>query len=198
MRWIFSQQPPAGTRILLIESGSRSILEGIIAHLNSNGGEGMPMDLVTCYAGQPAGLPENSRVFHVADYGTPELRRELLRELRARDYAYAGMICAAEPIMNKWKWWLAFQVPAKFFVINENGDYFWLNRKNAKAMRGFVLVRLGLAGEGAARTLARLLAFPFAVVYLLLYAGIAHLRRYIRVSISLSREGDRAGARAHE
>jgi len=25
--------------------------------------------------------------------------------------------------MNKWKWWLAAKVPAKFFVINENGDY---------------------------------------------------------------------------
>jgi hypothetical protein len=191
MRWIFSQQPPTGTRILLIESGSRAVLEGIVAHLNSGWGEGMTMDLVTCYAGQPAGLPEiaragNSRIFRVADYGTPELRRKLLTELRSRDYAYAGMICAAEPIMNKWKWWLAFHVPAKFFVINENGDYFWLNRKNARAMRRFVLVRLGLSGEGAARTLLRLLAFPFAVLYLLLYAGFAHLRRFLRVKIHVS------------
>ena len=38
----------------------------------------------------------------MADYATPELRRALLNELRSRDYAYAGMICAAEPVMNKW------------------------------------------------------------------------------------------------
>ena len=186
MRWVFTLRPPTGTRILLIESGSRSILEGTIAHLQSGWGEGMPMDLVTCYAGLPAGLPETTEVFHVADYGTPELRRDLLRKLRSRDYAYAGMICAAEPIMNKWKWWLAIRVPAKFFVINENGDYFWLNRKNARAMRGFVLVRLGLSGAGAVRTFGRLLVFPFAVLYLLLYAGIAHLRRWLRTTVKSS------------
>jgi len=184
MRWVFTLRQPTGTRILLVESGSRSILEGTIAHLQSGWGEGMPMDLVTCYAGLPAGLPEDTKLFHVADYATPELRRALLNELRSRDYAYAGMICAAEPVMNKWKWWLAAHVPAKFFVINENGDYFWLNRKNLKAMRGFVLVRLGLSGAGALRTIGRLLAFPFSVLYLVLYAAIAHLRRFFRLKLT--------------
>ena len=183
MKWVLSQEQPPGTRILLIESGSRSILEGTIAHLQSGWGEGMPIDLVTCYAGLPAGLDENARVFRVADFGTPELRRQMLTELWGRDYAYAGMICAAEPIMNKWKWWLAARVPAKFFVINENGDYFWLNRRNTKAMRGFVLVRMGLSGAGAARTLGRLLVFPFSVLYLLLYAGVVHARRFFRLKL---------------
>ena len=183
MKWVISQEQPTGTRILLVESGSRAVLEGIIAHLKSNWGEGMEIDLVTCFAGLPAGLDETTRVFHTTDYATPELRRQMLTELRSRDYAYAGMICAAEPIMNKWKWWLAARVSAKFFVINENGDYFWLNRKNAKAMRGFVLVRMGLSGAGAVRTLGRLLAFPFAVLYLLLYAGVAHLRRFFRLKL---------------
>ena len=151
MRWFFTQRQPPGTRILLIESGSRSILEGVIAHLNSGWGEGMEMDLVTCYAGLPAGLEPGGRVFRVADYGTPELRRGLLKDLLTRDYAYAGMICAAEPIMNKWKWWLAARVPAKFFVINENGDYFWLNRKNAKAIRRIRAVSDGSLGGRARR-----------------------------------------------
>lgn len=181
MRWFFSLAPPTGTRLLLIESGSRAILEGVIAHLNSSWAEGMPMDLITCYGGRPAGLADSARVFHVADYATPERRQTLLRELRARDYAFAGMICAAEPIMNKWKWWLAARIPAKFFVINENGDYFWLNRRNWATIRRFILIRLGLSGAGAARTLGRLLLFPFAVLYLLLYAGIAHLRRWLRL-----------------
>src|SRR6185312_13104324 len=131
-------------------------------------------------------LPDNSKIFHVADYATPDLRHTLARELQARDYAYAGMICSSEPIMNKWKWWLAANVPAKFFVINENGDYFWANRKNATAIRRFVLVRLGLSGAGAAHTFLRLLAFPFAVLYLLLYAGMAHLRRILRLKITIS------------
>ena len=183
MKYVLSLAEPKGIRILLIESGSRAILEGIIAHLNAGWGENMGIDLVTCYAGVPAGLKEGSGVFHVADYGTPERRRELLRELCSRDYAYAGMICAAEPIMNKWKWWLAARVPAKFFVINENGDYFWLNRRITKAIKGFVLVRLGLSGAGALHTLGRLAAFPFGVLYLLLYAGAVHLRRNLRIKL---------------
>ena len=48
-------------------------------------------------AGLPAGLDESTKIFHVSEYQTPELRGELERELRTRDYAYAGMICAAEP-----------------------------------------------------------------------------------------------------
>ena len=182
MRYILTQAVPKGTRILLIESGSRSILEAIIAHLQTGWGEGMPMDVITCYGGEPAGLTPDSRVFRVADYSSPDLRRQLLSELRSRDYAYAGMICAAEPVMNKWKWWLAFQVPAKFFIINENGDYFWLNRKNAKNIRWFVLARMGLAGAGALHTFVRLLLFPFGVLYLLLYAAAVHLRRYLRIT----------------
>jgi hypothetical protein len=186
MKWVLSQKEPAGTRILLIESGSRSILERIVAHLRSTWGKGRQIDLITCYGGRPAGLDEATRIFHVADYGTPELRRKLAAELRARDYAYAGMICASEPIMAKWKWWLAVKVPAKFFIINENGDYFWLNRIHTSAMRGFVMVRMGLAGAGAIRTLGRLIIFPFAILYLLLYTGAVHLRRFLRIKLSSS------------
>ena len=183
MRYILSLRRPPGTRLLLIESGSRALMENAIALLRSTWAAEMPIDLLTCYAGLPAGLDACTKVFHVAEYSTPELRRGLLRELRGRDYAYAGMICAAEPIMSKWKWWLAAKVPAKFFVVNENGDYFWLNRENAASVRHFALVRLGLSGAGSARTLGRLLIFPFALLYLLLYAGAAHLRRFLRLTI---------------
>jgi hypothetical protein len=183
VRWILSQAEPTGSRILLIESGSREILERVIAHLKSGWGEGMTIDLVTCYAGLPAGIEQGSKIYHVADYATPELRGRMLEEMRSRDYAYAGMICAAEPVMNKWKWWLAAKVPAKFLIINENGDYFWINRKNARTIRRFLMVRMGLAGAGALRTTGRLLIFPFAVIYLLIYAGFAHLGRFFRVRL---------------
>jgi hypothetical protein len=92
------------------------------------------------------------------------------------------MICSAEPIMTKWKWAIALKAPAKVFVINENGDYFWLNRENWPTVREFALVRAGLHGAGAARTLARLAAFPFAVLYLLVYAFAAHAARFFRVT----------------
>jgi hypothetical protein len=180
MRYILSRRAPAGTRLLLIESGSRSLAEGILPHLRSDWAQNYEIDLVTCYGGLPAGLSPETKVFRVTDYGSPEKRRELITELRGRDYAYIGMICSAESIMTKWKWLLALKVPAKVFILNENGDYFWLHRENAAILREFALVRMGLEGAGAIRTVGRLIVFPFAVLYLLLYAFTAHARRAFR------------------
>jgi len=180
MRYVLSRRVPTGSRILLIESGSRSLMEGLLPLLRSTWAADYEFDLLTCYGGAPVALPENAGVFRVGEYGTPQLRRELVKELRGRDYAYAGMICSAEPIMTKWKWMLALRVPAKFFIVNENGDYFWLCRENAQSVRKFALVRAGLQGAGAARTLARLAIFPLAVLFLLLYALWAHAGRMVR------------------
>ena len=100
-----------------------------------------------------------------------------MRQLRARNYSIVGMICSAEPIMTKWKWLIALRLPAKVFIVNENGDYFWVHRDNRRRSGEFCLVRLGLAGEGAIRTLGRLLIFPFSLLFLLLYAFAAHSRQ---------------------
>ena len=184
MRYIFSGRTPPGSRILLVESGSRSLAEGILAHLKSSWAEGCEIDLVTCYGGLPDGLPATTTVFRVTEYGSAEGRARLIRELKSRDYAYAGIICSAEPIMTKWKWLIALRVPARFFVVNENGDYFWLHRQNAAVVREFALVRAGLSGTGAIRTLARLALFPFTIVFLLMYAFTAHARRALHLALS--------------
>ena len=73
-------------------------------------------------------------------------------------------------------------MPAKVFIINENGDYFWFDRMHFGAIRQFVLFRSGLAGSGAVRTLVRLISFPFTLLYLLLYATSVHARRALRKS----------------
>jgi hypothetical protein len=104
-------------------------------------------------------------------------RKRLYAELDAQGYNIAGMVCSAQPIMTKWKWMLAARLPAKVFVLNENGDYFWLDHAHFSVIRHFVLYRAGLAGAGAVRTLARLFLFPFTVLYLLLYAAAVHSRR---------------------
>ena len=166
--------------MLLIESGSRSLIEGILPHLRTVRGPEIDIDLVTCYAGLPEGFGPETTVYRVTDYGSPEGRRELIRLLRSREYSIAGMICSAEPIMTKWKWLIAVRVPAKVFILNENGDYFWMHRDSAAAMREFLLVRLGLSGAGAIRTIARILFFTFSVIFLLLYAFAAHTGRFVR------------------
>ena len=180
MRYFLSRRAPPLTGVLLIESGSRSLIEGLAPHLRGTWARDVPIDLLTCFGGLPAGFGAETTVYRVADYATPGMRNELLRQLRARNYSIVGMICSGEPIMTKWKWMIALRLPVKVFIINENGDYFWVNREQSAVLREFCLVRMGLAGEGAIRTIGRLLIFPFSLVFLLLYAFVAHAGRIVR------------------
>ena len=143
-------------------------------------GDKMQLDLVTCFAGAPATLRPNARIWRVNDYPGTKGRRDLLNQLRNANYGVAGVLCSNEAIMLKWKWFLAVGLPAKIFALNENGDYFWLDRGHWSTIRHFVLFRLGLAGASAVPTIGRLLLFPFAVAYLFLYAATVHLRRALR------------------
>ena len=185
MRFFFSRRIPHTEAILLVESGSRALVESVVPNLRQTWGADVAIDLVTCYGRLPAGLPpETTRAWRTTDYRTADDRRRLLAELRSHRYALCGIICSGEPIMTKWKWALALRLPAKVFIINENGDYFWLDWGHLDLLRQIALLRSGLAGAGAVRTLARLFSFPFALAYLLLYAAAAHARR----AISGSRE----------
>ena len=181
MRYFFTgRQIPVGA-ILLVESGSRGLLEKIVPSLRQTWGGDVPIDLVTCYSSLPRGFqPETTRVYRVADYRGRYGRHRLYRELARNRYSMLGIICSEEPVMTKWKWVLALRIPAKVFVVNENGDYFWLDRPHLSVIRRFVLLRTGLAGAGAVRTLARLFSFPFTLLYLLLYAATVHARRALR------------------
>jgi hypothetical protein len=181
VRYFFTRREPAVTRILLIESGSRSLLEGIISGIRQTYGDQIFVDLVTCYAGMPQGfLPETTCVYRVANYRGRTGRSKLYRELARNKYSVMGMICSAEPILAKWKWVIAARLPAKVFVLNENGDYFWVDYGHWSIIRHFVLFRAGLVGADAVRTLSRLFLFPFSLLFLLGYAAMAHLARQFR------------------
>ncbi len=171
---------PAAPRILLVESGSRHLIEGVIPHLRQHFGEQAPMDLFTCFAGLPVGLGEGSKVYHTYDYQGREARKRLYRELVARRVFVLVILCTGEPIMAKWKWALAFRLPVRLLVVNENGDAFWVDRTNWKTIRHFVLFRAGLTGGDAVRTISQVLLFPLTLLYLLVYAAAVHLRRKVR------------------
>jgi hypothetical protein len=174
VRYFLRRRQPPVERILLVESGARHLIERVVPGLRQTYGAAIPIDLVTCYAGAPAAI---DAVHRVSEHRGPEGRRKLYRALKANRYSIMGMVCSAEPIMTKWKWALAARLPVKVFVINENGDYFWLDRGHWRAILYFALYRAGLTGSGAVRTLGRLLAFPFTLAYLLLYASTVHMRR---------------------
>ena len=181
MRYFFTGRQIPVNAILLVESGSRGLLEKIVPSLRQTWGNDVPIDLVTCYSSLPRGFhPETTRVYRVADYRGRQGRRKLYREVARNRYSMLGIICSEEPVMTKWKWVLAFRIPAKVFIVNENGDYFWFDRQHLNIIRRFVLLRTGLAGAGAVRTLARLFSFPFTLLYLLLYAATVHTRRALR------------------
>jgi hypothetical protein len=180
VRYFLSKAQPPFSRVLLVESGSRQLYENLLGNLYDFYPE-MKADLVTCYAGTPENFrAERGSVYRVTDYPDGQSRKRLYQDLSRNQYSVAGIICSAEPIMTKWKWMLAARLPAKVFVLNENGDYFWLDRGHLATIRHFVLFRSGLTGAGAVRTLARLALFPFTLLYLILYAGTVHLRRKLR------------------
>jgi len=174
VRYFLRRRQPPVSRILLVESGSRHLIERVLPGLRQTYGAATPIDLVTCYTGAPEGI---RAVHRVTDHRAADGRRKLYRALAANRYAIMGIVCSAEPIMTKWKWALAARLPVKVFVINENADYFWLDRAHWRAILHFGLFRAGLTSAGAARTLGRLLVFPFTLLYLLLYASTVHIRR---------------------
>jgi hypothetical protein len=181
VRYFFNRPSPDVSSILLVESGSRAVLERVVQTLRRGYGPDIPIDLVTCFSTLPAGFDAAStRVFRVADYRGREGRRKLYRELRERQYSIAGVICSDEALMAKWKLAIALKIPAKLLIINENGDYFLFDRYHLRIIRRFVFLRAGLAGSGAVRTLIRAISFPFALSYLLLYATAIHARRALR------------------
>ena len=138
-------------------------------------------DLITCYAGLPHNYrADRGRVYRVTDYPDSKGRKTLYADLAANRYNVMVVICSAEPIMTKWKWMLAARLAAKILVLNENCDYFWFDRGHAGTIWHFVLFRAGLSGAGAVRTLARIIVFPFALFYLILFAATVHLRRKLR------------------
>jgi hypothetical protein len=176
-RWI-----PPFRRVLLIESGSRSLVEQLLPGLYKSYGADIPVDVVTCFAGAPRQLNlETGKVFWVTDYG-PQDRQKLLTELLDRKYTIMGVVCSAEPIMTKWKWWLVYKIPAKVFILNENCDYFWVHVANWRTILHFALFRAGLTGAGAVHTLGRLLLFPFTLAYLIAFAAWVHFKRRVRLA----------------
>jgi hypothetical protein len=179
-RFIYRRLPPFD-RVLLVESGSRELFEAFLPVIYKHHPR-VRIDLVTCYAGTPAGfLADRGEVFRVAEYSGRPARKRLYAELRARSYNIICIICSGEPVMTKWKWALTWHVRGKLLVLNENGDYFWADRSNIDTIRHFIAVRAGVSGAAAAPALGRLLLFPFTLLYLVAYAAVVHARRRLRL-----------------
>lgn len=187
MRLFLSKRIPHFHRVAIVESGSRELADKLLEHLYEQHGEKMRLDLITCYAGQPSAFrAEQGEIYRVTNYPGPEGRKRLVAELRERHHMVTGLLCSGEPIMTKWKWMLAYRLRGKVFLVNENADYFFLDRGHLDGMYQMAVIRSGLADGGAVALLLGLLLFPFTFLYLLAYAGVVHLRRALHTRRKVS------------
>jgi hypothetical protein len=93
VRYFLTGRLPKVNSILLVESGTRGLLEGLIGGLRQTWGDQIPIDLVTCYATLPKGFePHNTRVYRVGDYRGRAARKLLYRELAGNRYALVGQV----------------------------------------------------------------------------------------------------------
>ncbi len=138
------------------------------------------VDALHCQSTPPAGV---ERSWSVQSQG----RWALLRELRREGHPTAALLAAGDPIMAPWRWATLAALPAKFLIVNENADFFWLDRGNASTLVQFLQHRSGLGGESAVRSLSRIVLIPLAFGYLLFYAGAIHLIRALRLGMGLAR-----------
>jgi hypothetical protein len=186
MRWFLSRAVPAPTRVLVLESGPRAVAERLIPRLREVFGGQTPIDLMTCLPSDPAGLlPQegagNPQIWRVIDCPDRGSRWRLLREIRSRRYPITAVLCANSPLMASWRAAAMLLFPSKFLIVNENADFFWLDRAHWRNLLRLWMHRSGVFEESAVRAAARLAAFPFTLAFLIGYAGYVHSARRVRL-----------------
>lgn len=177
-RFLLRRIPPV-TRVLLIESGPRTLGEQALSRIHTAFGDQTPVDVLHCLAAPPAGA---DRFWSVREHPGFGARWRLVRELRARRHPAVAILAGGDPIMAPWRWVGALALTGKVLIVNENADFFWLDRGNWRTAVGFLRHRVGLGGESTVAALGRALAFPPAFLYLLAYAGWVHSARLARLA----------------
>jgi hypothetical protein len=159
----------------------------LIPRLREVFGPQTPIDLLTCLPILPdslfaAGGGQGPQVWRVTDCRDGRSRWRLLREIRSRRYPVTAVLCANSPLMASWRTAAFFLFPSKFLIVNENADFFWLDRGHCRNLLQLWMHRSGVFEESAVRAAARLAAFPFTLAFLLVYAAYVHIARGLRLA----------------
>ncbi len=187
MRYWFDNTVPPITRVLLVESGPRTLTEKFGPVLRLVCGGAVDVDLLTCLPAPSEGSAILPQVVYFTQHHTTRAARALLlKQLHANGYQAMAILCAGSPLLARWKWWLALRLPVKVLIVNENADCFWLDRANRGSVKSLMAARWGLQGAASLRTLAEMAAFPFVVGWLMAYALLVHGRRYFRLLFRLN------------
>jgi len=179
MRYFFRRHIPQADRVLLVESGSRATLEKARQRMEAIF-PGARYELCTCYPGEPA--PGGfTRVFRTTEAPGLAGKLRMLMAMRRSRAPVAAVMFSDEQILFRWKLLLLFLLPSKLLIVNENADFFWLDRSNFSMIRQFLSVRAGVNGPEFLRTICRLAVFPLAMLFLACSALGAYLRRWFRL-----------------
>ena len=179
MKWFLSGGSPEPTRILLVESGSRHLLERAVGEMKHHFPKAH-FDLCTCFPGVIQAVPVE-QVWRVNDARSLGSKLSLARTVVRTKPPIAALLFSGEPVMFNWKMLLLAALPSKIIVINEHGDFFWLDRKNLRVLRSFVGARLGVGGDAFLRTISQVLVFPFVFLFLVFYTLVTYLARWTRL-----------------
>ena len=179
MRYFFRRYIPEPRRVLLVESGSRRIMEKAHARMRSIFPQAR-YDLCTCFPGAPASICFD-RIFRVTEAPDILSKWRMALAMRRSRPSIAALLYTGEPILFPWKILLMALLPSKLLVVNENGDFFWLDWRNRAVFGQFLGARVGVNGPDLLRAACRLLFFPVALTFLLLNALVAYLGRWSRL-----------------
>ena len=186
MRYFLRSRIPEPTIVLLVESGSRCVMEKAYARMRLIFPQAH-FELCTCFPGVPS--PSGfERVYRVAEAPDGASKWKMLLAMRRSRPQVAALLFTGEPVMVRWKLVLMLLLPSKLLVVNENGDFFWLDWSNRAVLGRFLRSRLDVEGAELLRAICRLLVLPFLFTFLAAYALLAYLGRWLRLlSWSLSR-----------
>jgi len=182
VRYFLSGRTPPVSRILLIESGSRELGEQAVGCLRKAFGAGVPIDVLGCRRTPLLGVESYSDVSEARAFSG---RLAILRRIRRGGYSVAGVLASGDSTMALWKLAAITVVPAKFLVLNENVDFFWIDRAHWTNAVALLQQRSGLGGESAVRAMAWFAALPFAALFLLSYATWVHVARVFRLLLGI-------------
>ncbi len=137
-------------------------------------------DLCTCFPGLPADGSFDT-VFRVTDAGDALSKGRMVLAMRHARPSIAALVFSGEAILLPWKLLLMLLLPSKLLVVNENGDFFWLDWSNRAVLREFLRVRFGVDGLELLRACYRALILPLSVLFLAVLALFSYLGRWTRL-----------------
>lgn len=179
MTGLFSKHRPPFRRVLLIESGSRSVADRFLQYVYQLEDCGQ-VDVLTCFSTPPQAFrSQRGQVFLVTDPAIVGNRRQFLRTISSMPYDIVAVLNTGSGILRKWKWAITLLTQAKIVLVPENNGFIFADYGhflqfdvNVPRLKREQITGLHLAGE--------VLLMPFVVLYLLLYAGGVHFRRTLR------------------